>query len=145
MDVNESFPKATFFFFMINNNDTIDLRHRGSRPLSQPFFLPLSFLPSLLATPDCFRRGLDFRDHAAFKLPFTKVSIKGSCFPAHHSLLKDSLPFQLFPAEAGTTPPPSPAIYPAWKFTGLSVRSALLYLLEKGGDINEPKVDLGLT
>lgn len=101
------------FFFMINNNDTIDLRHRGSRPLSQPFFLPLSFLPSLLATPDCFRRGLDFRDHAAFKLPFTKVSIKGSCFPAHHSLLKDSLPFQLFPAEAGTTPPPSPAIYPA--------------------------------
>lgn len=95
------------FFFMINNNDTIDLRHRGSRPLSQPFFLPLSFLPSLLATPDCFRRGLDFRDHAAFKLPFTKVSIKGSCFPAHHSLLKDSLPFQLFPAEAGTTPPPS--------------------------------------
>lgn len=101
------------FFFMINNNDTIDLRHRGSRPLSQPFFLPLSFLPSLLATQDCFRRGLDFRDHAAFKLPFTKVSIKGSCFPAHHSLLKDSLPFQLFPAEAGTTPPPSPAIYPA--------------------------------
>lgn len=101
------------FFFMINNNDTIDLRHRGSRPLSQPFFLPLSFLPSLLATPDCFRRGLDFRDHAAFKLPFTKVSIKGSCFPAHHSLLKDSLPFQLFPAEAGTTPPPSLAIYPA--------------------------------
>lgn len=106
------FLRQLFFFFMINNNDTIDLRHRGSRPLSQPFFLPLSFLPSLLATPDCFRRGLDFRDHAAFKLPFTKVSIKGSCFPAHHSLLKDSLPFQLFPAEAGTTPPPSPAIYP---------------------------------
>lgn len=35
MDVNEWFPKATFFFLKINNNnDTIDLRHRGSHPLS---------------------------------------------------------------------------------------------------------------